>query len=93
MIETSLAPFQNVLPTFPFGTEMDVLEQNLALALPHLKEKMASGERFGFALKAIFGANPDRYQDHMERIKLGKPNGLKDKIMAKLVAQALEDVL
>ena len=93
MIETSLAPFQNVLPAFPFGTEMDVLEQNLALALPHLKDKMASGERISFALKAIFGANPDRYKDHMERIKLGKPNGLKDKIMAKLVAQALEDVL
>ncbi|WP_084419759.1 acetyl-CoA hydrolase/transferase C-terminal domain-containing protein [Henriciella litoralis] len=92
-ITTALHPFADILPAFPFGTEMDAVEQDLALALEHLQLQTANwGGRFRYALKAL--ASPpefERFNAHLVRLDLNKASTLEDRLTRRLVVQSLKD--
>lgn len=81
-------------PPYPHGTDLTTVEQELAGALTWLKG--ATGrlpDRLRVALSAIGRGGADgchRYEDHLERLDLGSPEGLGQRIMRRLVVLALD---
>jgi len=75
---------------YPFGTDLTSEEVDLARALRWLKENTAgTTARLGTIAQALF--TPTRAEDrgHLERLKLGLPGNLSERLTAKLVRLAL----
>ena len=80
-------------PPYPHGTDLTTVEQELAGALTWLKDATVRlPDRLRVTLAAIRRGGGDadrRYADHLERLDLGSPEGLGQRIMQRLVALAL----
>lgn len=94
-ITALLKPYQahGVFQAFPFGTDLTETEIVLGGALKGLK-RLSSGNRFKLAkgvLLEFLKPVPASAQPFMERLKLGKPSSMHEKIMRKLVLFALRN--
>ena len=92
-IDAALRPHLGYLPTYPFGTEMDEVEQDLALALEHLQDHTASfWQQAGYVAAAVAsGPDAEPWRPHLQRLQLEKPSSLPERIWRVLVLKALED--
>lgn len=78
-------------PSYPHGTDLTPVEQTLAGALTWLKGETAGGlARWRTTVAALGRAEPGDYREELERLDLGEPRGLRQRIMRRLVAYALE---
>jgi acyl-CoA hydrolase len=88
-----LAPLgrQGLLPTFPLGTDFDAAEQRLVPALRWLKES-ASHWRGRAALVAGFAGARAKPEDApaLARMGLETPNGLRQRLLRRLLVLAME---
>lgn len=78
---------------YPFGSDLDDVERDLARALSALKSRMA-GARIGFlpALAAMWRGRPrNAHSRHLERMSLASPAGLKERFQRRLVCGALDE--
>ena len=86
-----MAPY---FPAYPHGTDLTTVEQELAGALKWLEGATARlPDRLRMTLAAIGSGRSDgyrRYEDHLERLELGSPEGLGQRIMRRLVVLALD---
>jgi acyl-CoA hydrolase len=87
-LEALLAPLAQSgrLPAYPFGTDLDDIEQNAAAVLQGLKT--APGGRLvvlGRAVRALFLTRGKAAQSMLERLGLEHPRNLRDMLTAKLV--------
>ncbi len=91
-LAASLAPLaaKGLLPMFPLGTDLDATEQRLVPALRWLREN-ASHWRGRLALLAGLAATGARAEDvaALARMGLGAPRGLRERLLARLVALGL----
>ncbi|WP_405222365.1 acetyl-CoA hydrolase/transferase C-terminal domain-containing protein [Lentisalinibacter sediminis] len=80
-------------PPYPHGTDLTTVEQELAGALTWLKGATARlPDRLRVGLAAMRDGRADghrRYAEHLERLELGSPAGLRQRIMRRLVILAL----
>lgn len=85
----SVARREGLLPPFPLGTEMSEVEQALLPALGKLRR--ASVPRLlGYVLQgAMLGELPTGAREKLERLKLARASGIKDKAMRALVLGVL----
>ena len=86
----ALAPFRDVLPAYPFGTELTETEQRLAPALRHLKERR--GDRSALARLAWSGVRAQlREEEHaaLRRMRLEGPADLRERGLRAVLAGAL----
>ena len=92
-IDAALRPHLAYLPTYPFGTEMDEVEQDLAPALEHLQDHTASfWQQAGYVAAAVTsGPDAEPWRPHLQRLQLEKPSSLQERIWRVLVLKALED--
>lgn len=95
VVRSALAPYQDGLPPYPFGTELSLIEQELGEALKHLKSR-TDGRLSGamFALGALFHggkARNLRYKPHLERLSLEAPAGLKERLLNRMVQRSLRE--
>ena len=86
-----LAPFRasGVLPDYPMGSDFTPVEQRLVRALGWLKARTGST---GARLKLIARALADKGEvdaEALARMDLARPSGLKQVLLAKLLAHAL----
>jgi acyl-CoA hydrolase len=92
-LERRLASFADagMFPLFPLGTDFDPTEQRLVAALRWLKAR-SSGWHARLALATgLFGVTPNpRDAPMLERMGLAAPTGIKDRLLRRLVALALE---
>lgn len=80
-------------PSYPFGSDLDAVERDLARALSGLESRM-EGARAGFlpALAALWhGRRCAGYGAHLSRMGLASPAGLKERIERRLVCGALHE--
>ncbi len=86
-----VAPY---FPAYPHGTDLTTVEQELAGALTWLEGATARlPDRLRMTLAAMGSGRSDgsrRYEDHLERLELGSPEGLGQRIMRRLVVLALD---
>jgi len=80
---------------FPFGTDFTTEEIVLAKALERLQARGATlaGRVGAVAAAALSPAGADRIRPYLERLGLGSPATLTEKLYARLVAAAVGDVL
>ncbi len=86
-----LAPLaaRGLLPMFPLGTDFDPVEQRLIPALQWLKRNSAGRRRLGLAL-GIAAAEPAREDAAaLDRMGLGAPRGVRERLMRRALALAL----
>ena len=90
-ISRALKPHSAHLPPYPFGTELNDVEQDLAPALEHLQDRTATtGGRLSYILSAITSAPPAKaYAPHLVRLGLDKTSGVQEFIWKKLVLKSL----
>jgi len=87
-----LAPLaaRGLLPMFPLGTDFDAVEQRLVPALQWLKQNSAPGRRLDLAM-ALAGAKPVAEDaPALDRMGLAAPRGLRERLMRRALALALE---
>jgi acyl-CoA hydrolase len=96
-IARALAPFRErgLLPSFPFGSDFDAVEQRLVTALQSLKDASA-GEPLrllAFLFGGLMGKTTSE-SDHaaLARIALDQPKNFSDRLYATLVRGALRSV-
>ena len=84
---TDVAPH---FPSYPHGTDLTPVEQELAKALTWLKGATARPlDRLRVVLDACRREVRDEHREHMIRLELGSPAGLRQRILRRLVAFAL----
>jgi acyl-CoA hydrolase len=90
-LEDALRPAlaEGLLPDYPFGTDLDPLEQKLAKALENLKSapggKLTLAKRF---LAALFTGSSPEAAAALQRLGLQSPGTLEDFVTARLVRAA-----
>ena len=96
MIEKVLTPHREALPDYPFGTELDATEQDLAVALEQLSGRTAT--RTGLIkaiLAAIFsvpsGKTAETWTPHLDRLGLKRTKGLQEWLWKRLVLKSLSE--
>lgn len=83
-----LAPHD--LPTFPFGTDFDAVEQGLLPVLGHLSN--VQGDRVAMARLIVSGAFAPKPEAEMERMDLAHPRSIKERLEAWALAGAIRAV-
>lgn len=93
-IQESLGPArrEDLLPPYPFGSELDETEQRLAGALKWLKTNTATRMARAKAVSAAFtaGIDADKEGEALHRIGLSRPANFKEKIWRRLLLYGLE---
>ncbi len=90
-IEEALGPArrEELLPQFPFGSDMTEIEQALLPALGKLRRASPAGLLRYVARGLMPGELPSGAKEKLERLELDKPEDLKAKAMRALVLGAL----
>jgi hypothetical protein len=74
---------------YPFGTDLTREEIDLARALRWLKERMGGKGKYLAIARALLTRGGDAEQSYLERLRLGRPADLRERLTAGLVIQAL----
>lgn len=93
MLEEKFAPLrqQNLLPAFPCGCDFTAEELTLGKALRGVKAAAAATAKWKLALRSVFyGDIPAQAQPYLERMKLGAPQTLQDKVVRMLLVEELK---
>jgi len=77
---------QSAFPSYPFGSDFSAVEQRL---LPALKGLKSLSTRKIALLRAVWGARPGDYPDELARVGLDRPQSVRERIYARLLAAAL----
>jgi acyl-CoA hydrolase len=82
------------LPDYPFGTDLDPVERRLAAALDLLQQQTARPVGLARSLvRSLSAGLPSPVtQEALARLSLDRPAGIKDRILRRLVAMALEQL-
>lgn len=93
-IDRALRPHAGHLPPYPFGTELDDIEQDLAPALEHLQDHTATlPQRIAYIAGALSSApSAKAYAPHLARLGLEKTKGLQEFLWKRLVLKSLGEV-
>jgi acyl-CoA hydrolase len=93
-LEAALRPLRSrgLFPLFPFGSDFDEQELLLLPALKKLQQLTASKAKLAaFLLVALGGRASDSTQALLERLDLGRPRGMSEWVLQKLVLRALRE--
>lgn len=89
-LEAALEPFADVLPAYPFGTDLTEDEQRLAPALRRLKEHQGDWPMMARLLYRGLGSEPSAaHRSALARLDLERPRSLADRMTRALVLGAL----
>ena len=93
-LEAALGPLRSrgLFPLFPFGSDFDEQELLLLPALKKLQQVTASKAKLAaFLLAALGGRASASTQALLERLDLGRPSGIYEWLLQKLVLRALRE--
>ena len=89
-LEDALRPFADVLPTYPFGTDLTAEERQLAPALRRLKEHEGNWPAMARLFRRGLGGEPSSaHAAALGRLDLARPRSLADRMTRVLVLGAL----
>ncbi|MDZ7791347.1 MAG: acetyl-CoA hydrolase/transferase C-terminal domain-containing protein [Xanthomonadales bacterium] len=80
--------YRSMFDEYPFGSDFTLVEQRLIPALERLKR--LSNSKLDL-LRALLGGRPADYAEELDRLGLAKPESLKERAYARLLAAMLPD--
>ena len=80
----------NLFPEYPLGSDFDGVERDLLRALNWLKSKFKLTEMFELGKAALDAPEPGAYPEHLERMQLASPDGLKEELAQRLLLAGLK---
>lgn len=86
LLQQRLAAYGDHFTDYPFGSDFTAIEQRLIPALGKLKALADSKPKM---LAALWRGRPDEHPEAMARLGLARPEGLKEKAYARLLASVL----
>jgi acyl-CoA hydrolase len=87
-LEAVFGDFSEDFPDYPYGSDFTEIEQKL---IPALKKLKSVAESKPALIRALLRGRPGDHREALERLKLDKPESLKDRLYARLVAAVLDD--
>lgn len=85
-LKDTLADYRKYFPSYPFGSDFTEVEQRLIPALKNLKG--LAGNRLAM-LRALAFGRPCDHPEELARLGLDKPENLKERAMARVLASVL----
>lgn len=75
---------------YPLGSDFTAEEKDLLRALNWLKSKFKLSEALELGKAALDAPGPERYPEHLQRMGLSEPDGLKEDLYQRLLLAALQ---
>ncbi|MCO7054474.1 acetyl-CoA hydrolase/transferase C-terminal domain-containing protein [Pseudomonas juntendi] len=88
-LEAVRAQHARLFPEYPLGTDFTAEEQDLLRALNWLKSKFKLSEVLELGEAALDAPGPEGYEQHLERMGLDAPQGLKEELYQRLLLAGL----
>lgn len=83
------AQHPQLFPEYPMGTDFTVEEQDLLRALNWLKSKFKLSEALELGKATLEAPEPQGYEQHLARMQLDQPQGLKEALYQRLLLAGL----
>ena len=80
----------NLFPEYPLGCDFDAIERDLLRALNWLKSKFKLTEILELGKAALDAPEPSAFPEHLERMQLASPEGLKEELAQRLLLAGLK---
>ncbi|MBZ9785027.1 acetyl-CoA hydrolase [Pseudomonas sp. REP124] len=80
----------HLFPEYPLGCDFTEVERDLLRALNWLKSKFKLSEVLELGKAALDAPAPDAFPEHLERMQLSKPDGLKEDLFQRLLLTGLK---
>ncbi|WP_439125415.1 MAG: acetyl-CoA hydrolase/transferase C-terminal domain-containing protein [Pseudomonas rhizophila] len=80
----------NLFPEYPLGSDFDGVERDLLRALNWLKSKFKLTEVLELGKAALDAPPPSEFPEHLERMQLASPEGLKEELGQRLLLAGLK---
>jgi hypothetical protein len=84
------AQHPNLFPEYPLGCDFTEVERDLLRALNWLKSKFKLTEILELGKAALDAPEPSSFPEHLERMQLTKPEGLKEDLFQRLLLTGLK---
>lgn len=89
-MQTIQARHPNLFPEYPLGCDFDAEERDLLRALNWLKSKFKLTEILELGKAALDAPQPWEFAQHLERMQLTSPEGLKEELAQRLLLAGLK---
>lgn len=80
----------NLFPEYPLGCDFDGVERDLLRALNWLKSKFKLTEILELGKAALDAPEPSSFPEHLERMQLSDPQGLKEELFQRFLLAGLK---
>ncbi|MDR9863537.1 acetyl-CoA hydrolase/transferase C-terminal domain-containing protein [Pseudomonas baetica] len=89
-LQAIAARHPNLFPEYPLGCDFTAIERDLLRALNWLKSKFKLSEILELGKAALDAPEPSLYPEHLERMQLTNPEGLKEDLFQRLLLTGLK---
>ncbi len=89
-LQTIAARHKNLFPEYPLGCDFSPIERDLLRALNWLKSKFKLTEILELGKAALDAPEASLYPEHLERMQLTNPEGLKEDLFQRLLLTGLK---
>ncbi|MBD1550040.1 acetyl-CoA hydrolase/transferase family protein [Pseudomonas typographi] len=89
-LEAIRARHPQLFPEYPLGCDFSRVERDLLRALNWLKSKYHLTELFDLGRAALDAPEPSLYPEHLQRMQLAEPHGLREDVQQRLLLAALQ---
>ena len=80
----------HLLPEYPLGSDFSAQEQDLLRALNWLKSKFKLTQMYQLGKATLDAPSPQAFPEHLERMQLAQPDGLRDELYQRLLLAGLQ---
>ena len=80
----------HLFPEYPLGSDFSAQEQDLLRALNWLKSKFKLTQIYQLGKATLDAPSPQAFPEHLERMQLAKPDGLRDELYQRLLLAGLQ---
>ncbi|MBP3363440.1 MAG: acetyl-CoA hydrolase/transferase family protein [Pseudomonas sp.] len=80
----------HLFPEYPLGSDFSAQEQDLLRALNWLKSKFKLTQMYQLGKATLDAPSPQAFPEHLERMQLAQPDGLRDELYQRLLLAGLQ---
>jgi hypothetical protein len=89
-LQAIAARHPNLFPEYPLGCDFTEVEKDLLRALNWLKSKFKLTEILELGKAALDAPEPEAFPEHLQRMRLDKPEGIKEDLYQRLLLAGLQ---
>ena len=89
-LQAIAARHSHLFPEYPLGSDFSAQEQDLLRALNWLKSKFKLTQIYQLGKATLDAPSPQTYPEHLERMHLAEPDGLREELYQRLLLAGLQ---